>query len=79
MLSPPRRTIAGVGWLYLSVRLTERSRLAWDRFATRHGVTNTALAEAMGEQLAAGDEGWIPEGVVIRARELDRARRSRRG
>lgn len=67
-----------VGWLYLSVRLTERSRLAWDRYATRRGVTLTTLAEAIGEHLDAGQDDWVPDSVITRARELDRQRRSRR-
>lgn len=58
-------------------RLTEASYEAWERYVTRRGVSWTALIEALGEQLAAG-ENWVPETAVVRARQLDRQRGSRR-
>lgn len=62
----------------LQVRLTDEARAGLDRFTTRRGVTVTALVEALGEQLAVGDDEWVPAETVARAREIDAERRSRR-
>lgn len=61
----------------VSVRLDDPANRAWDDFVRRHGVTKTGLAQALGEILAAGDDGWIPEEAVTRARQIDRERRRR--
>jgi hypothetical protein len=58
-------------------RLTERSAVAWDRFLTRHRISLTAFAEAVGELLSE-NEGWVPEQAIERAKEIDSERRSRR-
>jgi hypothetical protein len=50
----------------------------WDRFCTRRNVTYNTIQEALGELLAAGDEGWVPQAALDRARALDVQRRSRR-
>jgi hypothetical protein len=62
----------------LTTRLTPESRAAWDAALTRWGCSWTTLTEAMGEQLAAGNDSWIPREVIRRARLLDRERGSRR-
>jgi hypothetical protein len=56
-------------------RLSAPSWAAWDRWVTQQGVTTTALIEAIAVELG---EGWNPPArIVKRAREIDRARRSR--
>lgn len=62
----------------MQARLTEDAAAGWDRACTRRNITWTALIEALGERLAVGDDGWLPDDVVDRARQVDRARRSRR-
>ncbi len=59
-------------------RLTEESYWAWERLLTRRGVTYTTLIEALGELLDQGDDTWLPDSAVERARQLDRQRYSRR-
>lgn len=58
------------------LRLTEESRAGWDRACSRHRVTMTALAEALGLALA-DDVELLPAEVVERAAAIDRQRRSR--
>lgn len=41
------------------------------------GVTFTGLMESLGEALDRGED-WVPDSAVRRAREIDRARYSRR-
>jgi hypothetical protein len=60
----------------LRARLTVRAWRGWDRTATTEGITATALAEALGVEMAAGK--WHPSRRVIEAaRKIDRERRSR--
>jgi len=61
----------------LSARVSDNARRGWDRAAVGHGVTFTALIEAMG--LAMDERGWdVPDELVDRARQIDRDRFSRR-
>lgn len=57
-------------------RLTEAAHAGLDRLATRHGITKTALIEALG-LIGADRDPTIAE-VIALARQLDRERRSRR-
>jgi hypothetical protein len=58
-----------------SYRLTDAAVAGFDRMATRHHVTVTALLEALGV-IGADHDPSIDE-VVSLARRLDRERRSR--
>jgi len=62
----------------LTARVTDDVGDAFDRLRADTGVTYTAFMQALGEQLAAGDRSWIPEGVLRRGRAIDRERGSRR-
>lgn len=57
------------------LRLTEDSYDGWQQYADGHGVTVTALAEALGIQLAAGRVDMTK--AVARARQIDAERRRR--
>jgi hypothetical protein len=70
--------MSSVAWKHWGVRLTEESWTAWDRLFARKGVTQPGLFEALGELLADGDDGWLPQKAVERARQIDRQRHSRR-
>lgn len=61
----------------LPVRLTEEAHAGLDALATRHGVTRTAMLEALG-LLGALNKPVDWEQVIRRARQIDRERRSRR-
>lgn len=62
--------------MYLRARLSDDASHAWDAFATDAGVTMTALIEALGRDMAAGQ--WKPtKRVVDEARRIDHERRSR--
>lgn len=61
----------------VKARLTEDAAGGWDRICTVRNVTLTALMQAIGEQLAAGDHIDL-EAAVQRAQHVDRERRSRR-
>lgn len=59
------------------VRLTDEARAGYDRICLAHGLTETALAEAIGLAFATGK--LKPSAEVIReARRIDVERRSRR-
>jgi hypothetical protein len=64
--------------LSLTGKLTTEAHLAWRSFAARHGVSMSALLEAMGTMLGDGD--WDSSAVaelVAVAREVDANRRLR--
>ena len=67
-MSAPRQT---------SVRISDEARRGFDRLATSHGVTLTALLEALG-QLIESTPDAIPPEVIDAARRIDFERRSRR-
>lgn len=58
----------------INAYVSDEAREAWRSFAGRHGVTVSALIQAIGELL--GDEsGWFAQApmhdrVVVRAREI---------
>lgn len=54
------------------VRLSAESRAALDRLCLEHGVTLTALIEALGLQ-----GGWVNDAIIQQARQIDQDRRSR--
>ena len=60
-----------------TTRLTERADIGWERTLAEHGITWTALTEALGELLAGGHD-WLPPEAVARARRIDRERYTRR-
>ena len=67
----------------LHAMISEGALQGWSRFAREHGVTRTAVVEAIGQMMAA-DEGRgeppppdVIERVIWRAREVDSARRVR--
>lgn len=62
----------------LQAKLTDTAADGWDRLCTRQRVTYTALIEALGEQLAAGDDTWLPVEIIDRAHQIDWERRTRR-
>jgi predicted transcriptional regulator len=62
----------------VTVRLDDTASRGWDRLVEARGVSRTALAEALGQLLAEGDDRWLPEEAVKRARLIDRERRRRR-
>lgn len=62
----------------IRARLTPEARAAWDQVCADHGITLTTLIQSLGERLADGDDEWITDDVVARARRLDRERYSRR-
>lgn len=57
------------------MRLTEDAYDGWQGYADAHGVTVTALAEALGVQLRAGRVDMVK--AVARARKIDAERRRR--
>lgn len=59
--------------------MTAEAAGGWDQLCTRRNVTFNTMVEALGELLAAGDDDWVPDEAVARARDLDAQRRSRRG
>ena len=59
-----------------SVRISDEARRGLDRLATSHGVTLTALLEALGRQVDSDPE-VIPSAVIDEARRIDFERRSR--
>ena len=59
----------------IDIELTDQAVDGLDALVTRHGITKTALIEALG-QLGAGVD--LPREVVDLARAVDRERRSRR-
>lgn len=68
-----------MAWQHRGARLTDDAAKAWDRLCTDHGVSFTTLIQALGELHAdPGAPDWVPERAVKRARQLDRARHSRR-
>ena len=63
----------------VTLRLSERARTGWERVCLAHGVSMTALAEAMGEELFEhGVTTDLQRAVIERARQIDMERRSRR-
>lgn len=62
----------------VTVRLEDPASDAWDRYVTKHGVSKTGLAQALGEMIAEGNDRWIPAEAVARARAVDRERRRRK-
>lgn len=66
----------GRGRRLLQVRLTDRAREGWRRYASDQGVTLTTLLEAMGTMLADGT-ARLPSTAIRRAGQLDRERDSR--
>lgn len=62
----------------VTVRLEDEAARGWDRLTERHSVTKTALAEALGQLLDEGEDGWVPMEAIRRARLIDRDRRRRR-
>lgn len=60
-------------WRMTQVRLSAEARDQLDRICLDHGVTLTALIEALG--LVGGS--WLDDEIVARARQIDRDRRSR--
>lgn len=61
----------------VTLRLTDDARRGLDRAAITHGVTLTALAEALGRSLDENTRRLPPE-VVEMARVIDAERRNRR-
>jgi hypothetical protein len=64
----------------LHVRVSVEAYEAWRSFAAEHGVTLSALTEALGVFFASGDP--ISEQgaeIIAMAREIDQRHRSRRG
>jgi hypothetical protein len=64
----------------LQVYLTDTARDGWQALADSHGVTLTALIEAIGLELAEKGEGKLEvDDVIGRARQvmIDRLRRAR--
>lgn len=59
------------------MRISDEARRGFDRLATRHGVTLTALLEALGQLVEAQPDALPPE-VIDAARRIDFERRSRR-
>lgn len=57
-------------------RLSDEAHRGWERVATNHGITYSALLEALGQAL---DEGTyrIPEVTIEAARAIDVDRRNR--
>lgn len=66
----------------VTLRLTQEARRGWERIALRHGLTLTALAEAIGQAFDERPDvmASVPEWqqVIAEAQRIDQERRSRR-
>lgn len=49
--------------------MTAEAAGGWDQLCTRRNVTFNTMVEALGELLAAGDDDWVPDEAVARARD----------
>lgn len=62
----------------LHAYLTDEAHETWHRVAAEHGVSVSALLEAMSERLGSGDEADpAMDPIVHRARQIDAERRRR--
>lgn len=68
----PVQTGLGMAWRMTQVRLSEEARDRLDRLCLQHGVTLTALVEALGLS-----DDWLRDDIIGRARSIDQDRRSR--
>jgi len=59
------------------VRLSDDARRGWERLALRHGVTMSALMEAVGLRLVSGDHEPVAAELLELARRIDYERRRR--
>lgn len=59
-------------WRMTQVRLSVKARDRLDRICLKHGVTLTALIEAL-----ALSNGWVSDDIIEQARKIDQQRRSR--
>lgn len=59
------------------MRLSDEALRGWERLALRHGVTRSALMEAVGLRLASGAVDPVPPELVELARRVDYERRRR--
>lgn len=59
------------------MRLSEEARRGWEALALRHGVTMSALMEAVGLRLVSGANEPVPPELLELARKIDFERRRR--